>query len=239
LVLGVPALISTLDSRDCDSLRNWWMMMGVSVVFIALCWLGPLDWPHGLLLLALLSAMLWDAWRTAVAHRDADNGDDDLPEGVEPEDAEQSAGRIALFIAIGLLGLPFGAHLLINGAQAIARDFGIAEATIGLTLVAVGTSLPELATTVAAALRGRADVAIGNVIGSNLFNLAAVMGVAAVTAPLPVPEGFLTLDLWVMLATSAVLYPFVCTIARMGRRVGLSFLAVYTAYIIVMIAPPG
>ncbi|MEM6440300.1 MAG: calcium/sodium antiporter [Pseudomonadota bacterium] len=235
LVLGIPAIISRIDSRDCDSLRNWWMMMGVSVIFILLCWFGPLDWRHGLVLLALIAVMLWDAGRTAMAARAA--GDEDLPEGVEPEDAEQPNWRIALFIVLGLIGLPIGAHLLIDGAKAIARDFGIAESVIGLTLVAIGTSLPELATTVAAAIRGRADVAIGNVIGSNLFNLAAVMGVAAVVTPLPVPDGFLTLDLWVMLATSVILYPFVCAVARMGRRIGISFLAIYALYVLVMIVP--
>ncbi|MEO0679035.1 MAG: calcium/sodium antiporter [Pseudomonadota bacterium] len=235
LVLGIPAIISRLDSRDCDSLRNFWMMIAVSVIFIGLCFAGPLDGPHGMVLLVLLGMMLYDNFRSAQKARA--ETPEALPDGVEPEDVEQPPWRIALFLGLGMIGLPLGAHLLIDGAQGLAQDMGVSEAAIGLTLVAIGTSLPELATTVVAAMRRHADVAIGNVIGSNLFNLAAVMGVASVVAPLPVPPSFLSLDLWVMLAVSALLYPFVCRIARMGRRVGMGFLAIYAVYAVVVLAP--
>jgi len=189
-------------------------------------------------LLARLAMRVGDAWRTArAARKDAPEGEEPLPDGVEPEDMEQPVWRIALFLAMGVVFLPIGAPLLIDGARGVAAAAGVSESAIGLTLVAIGTSLPELATTVVAAIRRHADVAIGNVIGSNLFNLAGVMGVAALVAPLPVPAEFLTLDLWVMLAASALLYPFVCRLARMGRRVGMTFLAVYAVYIAVILAP--
>ena len=231
LVLGAPALISTLDGRASDTVKSYALMMVATAVFIGLCWLGPLDWPHGLVLLGILAYMLADALRDGRAARAA--GPQTEPaeiEGVETSAAEAPAWRIALFLAIGLVGLPLGAQLLIEGARNLALAFGISESAIGLTLVAVGTSLPELATTVMAALRREADVALGNVIGSNIFNLAAVMGITVVIADLPIPAEFLTRDLWVMLGVALVLAPFVTGRLAMGRIVGALFLAAYVAY---------
>ena len=143
----------------------------------------------------------------------------------------------AVLIIVGLIGLPAGAHLLVDGARGIALAAGVSEAAIGLTLVAVGTSLPELATTVMAAMRRQADVVMGNVIGSNIFNIVAIMGFASFFGPLAVPEGFLTFDLWVMLAVSLLLAPFVCRFATMGRWVGFGFLLLFGVYIAVALAP--
>ncbi|MFO7853807.1 MAG: calcium/sodium antiporter [Paracoccaceae bacterium] len=237
LVLGAPALISRLDARESDCFGDYLLMLGVSVLFIALCFWGPLSRPQGLLLLAILGYVLWDAWRSAQAHRRAGAAEAELAEGVDPSDAGTPGWRIALFLAAGLIGLPLGASMLIDGARGLAEAFGVSEAAIGLTLVAVGTSLPELATTVAAALRRHADVAIGNVIGSNLFNIVAVMGVASLVSPLTAPDRFLTVDLWVMLACSALLFPFVRGLAVMGRGVGVAFLALYLVYVASAFAP--
>ncbi len=239
LVLGVPALISTIDGRDCDSMRNYILMLFASVVFIGLCALGPLHVWHGLVLLAILAFMLGDAYASAVKAR-AGGADDELAEELaELEDADPNMDpwKICVLIAVGLIGLPFGAHLLVDGARGIALAAGVSEAAIGLTLVAVGTSLPELATTVMAAMRRQADVAIGNVIGSNLFNLVAIMGVASFFGPLPVPDGFLTFDLWIMLGVSLLLLPFICRVATMGRWVGFGFLVMFGVYIAVALAP--
>ena len=126
---------------------------------------------------------------------------------------------------------PLGAHLLVEGARAIARDVGISEAVIGLAVVAIGTSLPELATTVMAALRRHADVAIGNVIGSNIFNITVVIGAAALAAPLAVPEEIASRDLWVMIGASLLLTPFVLGCRRIGRPAGGAFLLLYGIYI--------
>jgi cation:H+ antiporter len=110
---------------------------------------------------------------------------------------------------LGLIGLPLGADLLVDSSVAIATEYGVSETVIGLTLVAVGTSLPELATTVMAAIRKHADVALGNVIGSNMFNLLAIIGISTFVGPIPVDAGLLRFDIWVMLAASLVLAPFV------------------------------
>jgi cation:H+ antiporter len=133
-------------------------------------------------------------------------------------------------LALGLVGLPLGADLLVDNAVVIAREFGISETVIGLTLVAIGTSLPELATTVMAALRRQADVALGNVIGSNIFNLLGIIGVASLVAPIPVAPEFLSYDLWVMLGASLLLVPFVFFGKDITWKWGLALTALYLGY---------
>ena len=136
---------------------------------------------------------------------------------------------------LGLIGLPFGADLLVDGAVSIARTFGVRETVIGLTLVALGTSLPELATTTMAAIRRQADVALGNVIGSNMFNLLAIIGVASLIGPVPVDQQFLQFDLWVMLGASLLLLPFVFLGWNLTKRWGLLFSVLYVTYIAVVL----
>lgn len=107
---------------------------------------------------------------------------------------------------------------------------------IGLTLVAIGTSLPELAASLASALRGRADMALGNVIGSNIFNILAIMGITAFFGPLPVPAEMLRVDLWFMLATTLLVGPFLIRHIAIGRLTGAALLAVYAAYTLWLLA---
>ena len=120
--------------------------------------------------------------------------------------------------------------MLVNGATDIARAFGISETVIGLTLVAIGTSLPELAASVASALKGRADMALGNVVGSNIFNILAILGITAVISPLPIPPEMLRLDLWVMLGAALLLFPFLFRGISLPRPVGALFVVGYAAY---------
>jgi cation:H+ antiporter len=232
LVLGVPALLAGLGATS-DTRREYVFMLGASVLFIALCFFGPLTWWHGLILLAGLAYMLGDAVRSARAHRNA--SDDDPADDLDEADPNMEWWKIAVYLVLGLIGLPLGANLLIDSATEIATAYGISDTVIGLTLVAVGTSLPELATTVMAAFRKQADVAIGNVIGSNVFNLLAIIGVATLVGPIPVDPGILRFDLWVMLAASLVLIPFVFKKLPMGRGVGLVFSALYVGYIVVLL----
>jgi cation:H+ antiporter len=138
-------------------------------------------------------------------------------------------------LALGIIGLPLGAKLLVDGATNIALTFGISETVIGLTLVAIGTSLPELATTVMAALRRQADVALGNVIGSNMFNLLGIMGVASLVGTIPVDPQFLTFDLWIMLLASLMLIPFVFFKMDINRIWGVALSALYVAYLVIVL----
>ncbi|CUH35230.1 Inner membrane protein YrbG [Jannaschia seosinensis] len=221
LVLGVPALIAVLRTSAHDTRRDFLYMIGATVLFLALCLTGRLVWWHGIVLLAALAAVLT---ATFMSSREAD---------VEVEGAEPGlpGWKVAVFLILGLIGLPVGASLLVDGATAIARTYGVSEAVIGLTLVAIGTSLPELATTVMAAIRRHADVALGNVIGSNLFNLLAIMGVAVLVGPVPVDDAFLQKDLWVMGAASLLLVPFVFMGRDITRIWGVALCTLYVGYL--------
>ncbi len=238
LVLGVPAMISRIDPDSSDSRADWLMMMAASAFFVGLCFTGALDWRHGALLVAGLAFMLGDAYRRALAHRRRNHikAEEDLLE-LEDVDPHMPRWRIAALLAIGIVGLPLGAHFLIEGARGVAAAAGVSEAAIGLTLVAVGTSLPELVTTVMAALRRQAEVAIGNVIGSNLFNILGIMGIVALVDRIEAPPELLRLDLWVMLATGLLLYPLVFRGRGFGRKSGAALIALYVIYAGVVLAP--
>jgi cation:H+ antiporter len=235
LVLGMPALIAGLDTASCDSRKSYVMMIGASLLFIAMAFTGQFTWMHGLLLVGALALTLLDQAREALAHkRENDKAvvDDDL-EGADPT---MPWWKIGVFLALGLVGLPLGAEILVEASTVIARDFGVTETVIGLTIVAIGTSLPELATTVVAALRRQADVALGNVIGSNMFNLLGIIGVASFFGNIPVDRQFLDFDLWVMLGASLVLAPFVFSRhLNMTRPWGAALIAAYCAYLWVVV----
>ncbi|QIE41256.1 calcium/sodium antiporter [Rhodobacteraceae bacterium SC52] len=231
LVLGIPALMKGLSTGESDTRHSYILMMGISLVFIALCVTGPLTWWHGFVLLALLVLMLTDQFRRARAHRRLGASCTAAEEDLEGADPQMPAWKIALFLVLGLIGLPLGADLLVDGSVDIARDFGISETVIGLTLVALGTSAPELATTVMAALRNQTDVALGNVIGSNIFNLAGIIGITALVGPIPVDAEFLRFDLWVMLGASALIAPFVFLGWNVNRPAGAVLTLAYLGYL--------
>lgn len=236
LVLGIPALLATMHTSECNTRKSFNHMIAASLLFIALAYRGVFDWISSLILLAALAAMLYDAARDARAHKSADAAspavDEEELEGVDPD---MPGWRIALFLVLGLVGLPLGASLLVENATIIAKAFGVSDTVIGLTLVAIGTSLPELATTVMAALRRQADVALGNVIGSNMFNLLGIIGVAGLVGPIAVDPAFLQFDLWVMLAASLVLVPFVYLNQNINRVWGIALTALYAVYLFVVL----
>jgi len=234
LVLGVPALVSRLHTAAYDTRKDYMTMIGVTLFFIALCFTAPLTWWHGVLLLSVLAVILWDQARKALAHRrEAINNAVDEVEGADPS---MAGWKIATFLILGLIGLPFGASLFVDSAVEIAEQFGVSDSVIGLTLVALGTSMPELATTVMAAIRRQADVAIGNVIGSNMFNLLAIMGITSMVGPVPVVWPFLAYDLWAMLGASLLIAPFVFSNKlELTRRWGFGLSLLYIAYIIMVV----
>lgn len=232
LVLGVPALIVPIAGCGPDAHRNLYLMLGATALFTGLVLGGTIFWWGGLALIAVALFLVWDSVHIAVAARNGANAEV-LEELVELEDVDPDMARwkVLLLIAVGIVGLPLGAHFLIDGARGIAQHFGVSEAAIGLTVVAVGTSLPELATTVMAALRRQADIIFGNVIGSNIFNITAVIGAAAVASPLAVPDEIISRDLWVMIGASVLLTPFVIMCLPIGRMTGAAALLSYAAYI--------
>ncbi|MEM7618857.1 MAG: calcium/sodium antiporter [Pseudomonadota bacterium] len=241
LVLGIPAIIYATNCNQPFIRRNTLFVIFASVVFIILCFNGPLAFWHGALLFALMVVFLVDSGVRAASNEEAakDITDDTL------EFLQCSAGKclstkpflIAGYMLIGLLGLPLGAYLTVEGATGIAREFGISEAVIGLTIVAMGTSLPELVTTVMAALRRQCGLALGNVLGSNLFNILAIMGLTSMVTPIPVPQEFLRVDLWMMLFATLIITPFVLQRMCISRMAGMTFVLFYAAYIYYSLDP--
>lgn len=222
VILGVSALVAPIIVRGHDLRESWGMMMAASALLIVLAFLGPLTIGHGAVLLV---ALVLTVWRQIATGQGAD---EELPDAPA---AREGWGPVILALVIGLVALPVGAQMLVSGAVDIARVLGISEAVIGLTLVAVGTSLPEMAASVAAALRGRSDLALGNVVGSNIFNILAILGITSLIAPLPVPDQMLRFDLWVMLAVAAVMGPFLLWFRPIGRGVGAALVAGYALYV--------
>jgi cation:H+ antiporter len=218
LILGVAALISPVSASAAEPEDRLWLLvatvMGIGVVVVGAT-VGRIE---GAILLIALGIYIWRQ-----LNRDA------AMEPV-PEIAGMSAGMIALFILGGLAVLIGGAWLLVEGATGIARALGISETVIGLTVVAVGTSLPELATSIVAARRGEAGLALGNILGSNVFNILAILGLTAVIVPIPVPAELSLVDL-ALVAGSALLLVGFLIFGRIGRGAGAGFIAIYAGYI--------
>ena len=233
MVLGIPALLAVMHTAEHDSRKSYLVMLASTVLFIGLAFRGSFDWIAGLILLAALTLALGDNIVDSLRHRRegaaASEDDEEEPEGADPD---MAGWKVGLFLVLGLVGLPLGANLLVESATEIARMFGVSETVIGLTLVAIGTSLPELATTVMAALRRQADVALGNVIGSNMFNLLAIIGIAALIKPMDVDPEFLRYDLWVMLGSTLILIPFVFFRQNIGKVWGVILSALYVGYVV-------
>jgi cation:H+ antiporter len=235
LVAGVSAIVFPLAYPGDSARRDSAIMIGVSILFIILCLKDALSRPAGAALLFGLVLVLIPTLRdVAQAHRDADG----KPPPVSVLGLPTQRRFISLFIILGIIGLPVGAHLVVKGTVQVALGLGVSETVVGLSIIAFATSLPELATTVVAAYRRETGVAIGTIIGSNVFNLLAIMGVAALASPraIEVPPSFHFLDLPVMLAAALLITAFVWLKKPVGRKIGIAFSTVYVAYIAVLFA---
>lgn len=228
LVLGVPALIYPIVFNQNGVVMQTGLMILITALFIILCFFSPLGVYDGLLMLFLLVIVLTLTMR----------GTSIIP-GLEEEVEEEmervmgvpsASWKIALYVLLGVVTLPLGANLVVEGAVGIASSWGVNEAIIGLSLIAIGTSLPELSTTVISAMHKSSDVAIGNVIGSNFFNILAIMGVTTLIADVPVPEELMTWDIWVMLGSSMILFVYALGKFRLGPVAGIVLLLLYVAY---------
>ena len=236
LILGLPALIAPIAGCGNDAHRNLYFMIAATALFTAFVLTGEIGAWEGLALLAFVAVMIGESLRHALAIRGGGVPSADEAEALEEIDdidPTMPQWKIAGLILVGIVGLPLGADLLVDGARGVALVLGVSEAVVGLTIVAIGTSLPELATTMMAALRNQADVAIGNVVGSNIFNLTAIIGAAAVVAPMQVPAEILERDLWIMLAATAALLPYVLMCKRICRITGAVYLVAYAAFLTV------
>jgi cation:H+ antiporter len=238
--LGLTALLLPLPVHGSAVRLEWPVMFAASGLLLLVAQDGAVDRVEGAGFLVGLA--LFVAYTVRVARRDVGAAEArSLAEEVESRDIDAPGGRpprLAVplaVLAVGLAALVVGGRLLVDGAVAMARLAGMSERVIGLTIVAGGTGAPELATSLVAALRRRTDVAIANMIGSNIFNVLGILGVTALVRPVPVADAVLRVDLWWMLGTAVLLLPLLYTGARLSRVEGGLLVAAYGAYLTVVL----
>ena len=233
LIVGCAALIRPVScARECLRL-NEPVVVGATAALALLGLTGSVTvWASVPMLIFLAGFTVYSYW---AERRSLARGDPEaamlLHEVEEFEDGPKHPLLIGAALAGGLVGVLCGSDFLVDGAAGLARSFGVSEATIGLTIVAIGTSLPELATSVIAALRRHGDVALGNVLGSNIFNILAIMGILPLFKPLPIPQDVATFDMWLMLGITVFFVGWAVAFRRIGRPLGLLFVLGYAAYI--------
>ena len=200
------------------------MALGLSsVLLLAAVIAGFVDFYFGLVLVLALMVYIGLAYA-----RERSRGDE--AGAVRARDWRGFGKNLLLTIA-GIALTVFGARLLVDGAVSLAEGLGVSETVIGLTVVAVGTSLPELVACVVAALRRHSEVAVGNVIGSNVYNALGILGVTAMVSPIRIPPEVIRLDIWVLLGATALLAVFLRTGGGLKRLEGAAFLVAYAAYV--------
>lgn len=223
LIVGVTAIVWPIRVGAATVRWDTAFMIGSALLLVPLFALGEIGRIAGFVLVSALAAYLF--WTFLKSRHNT----------TEDKDVTFQASIVVslLWVAFGLSALLFGARFLVDGAVSVARGFDVSEAFIGLTIVAVGTSLPELATSLIAALRRQSDIAIGNIIGSNIFNVLGILGVTALIAPIPVAGRFLTFDLPIMIGVSLLLAGLLLTRPQIGRGVGAVMLLGYAVYVFV------
>ncbi len=237
LVLGLAAFLNPIKSHPTVLSRDIPLMLAISVYLLLLSLNSTLGRLEGLSLVIGIVLYTWYNYSIAVTEAPVPTGisDEQLPPLEVPARALQ-----ILLIVIGIVGVVVGAEFLIDAAVNIMAVFGVSEKFIGLTVVAFGTSLPELATSVMAACKGEMDISIGNLLGSNVFNILSVLGVAALVRPIYMPGGFiesgLLLDYLVMMFTSALPWFMMRKNLTLSRANGLVLLSCYIGYVGYLVA---
>jgi len=227
LILGIGAILAPIAVTKSVMARDGSILVLATVLCVAIVLYGFIGRIAGLGLIAILVTYLVVTIRS----------DQSAPSSQVDEVMHlPSPLRSVLILVGGLATTIFAARFLVQGAVSVAAQWGMSETVIGLTVVAIGTSLPELMTTIIAARRGQNDVAFGNVIGSNIFNILGILGATAVISPLNVPVAIIRLDIWVMLAATTALVFFSMTGWRVSRRKGTVLLVGYGVYLAVLIA---
>ena len=245
--LGVTALIIPLPVHGSAVKLEWPVMFAASFLCLLLARDGRIDQLEGGFF--LVSLLLFIVYTVRLARTDvgkvearqlADQVESrDIDVGEKPERNAQKLLVTLAVLAVGISALVAGGRLLVDGAIGLARIAGLSERVIGLTIVAGGTGAPELATSLMAAFRKRTDVAVANMIGSNVFNVLGILGVTAIIAPIPVAPALVQSDMWWMIGTSLLLLPVLRSQARISRGEGAVLLAVYLTYLFVLLRSQG
>jgi len=231
LIIGLSAVIVPMVTPKTAWRRDGIFLILASLLLVGAVLAGTITRGTGLVFLVLLLGYMIFCCLTERAGQD----------GSDAEAAQISRRPISLPMASvlalgGLAGVLIGADMLVESAIGLARKLKVSEALIGLTLVAVGTSLPELVTCVIAALRRHGDIALGNIVGSNIFNSLGIAGITAIVTPVEVPAEIARLDIWIMLVTVLLLVAFARTNWQVSRQEGAFFLLAYAAYLVVHFA---
>ncbi|WP_341937649.1 calcium/sodium antiporter [Marinimicrobium sp. C2-29] len=231
LILGLSGLILPLSVQRNALKRDGFAMLGATGLFLLFAWNGALTRTDGLMMLVALAAYLIWSYRTERVQPDAPEVALHQAESEELTHVPPSLPLSLLSAIGGLVLLILGARAFLTGAVGIGQWLGVPEAIIGLTLVAVGTSLPELAVSLIAVLRRHGDVAVGNILGSNIFNILAILGVSSIIQPLPLAGRLMLIDQWVMLAVALALVGFLITGLRLNRVEAGILLGGYVIYV--------
>lgn len=226
LVLGACVMVYPI-AVERDAYRvHWPVMMLASLLFTGLLWDDVFTWwEGGAFVMLLVIYLTWMVWASRRASGQP---------GSHPVEVTAPLWRSLLFVVAGVAALAYGADRFVEGAVNIARELGVSEQMIGVTIVAVGTSLPELVTSLVAAIRKQSDISIGNLIGSNTFNLLGIIGVSAAVLPIRVDHVAFLLDLGVMLGIALLLYPLMRLGRKLGRWQGALLLVAYVGYMVLV-----
>ncbi len=224
LVLGISAMIKPITINRQIVRFDLPYMLGASLVFWILCMDGYIGYGDGLVLLVLLAVFLL----IGIKNSKEKNGQKPVRES-----SPRAIIINCLFMVAGLVGLAKGAEMMVQSAIVMARGIGLSEAFIGISVVALGTSLPELATSAVAASRGESDLSVGNVVGSNLFNICLVMGVVGILNPLPVGKELMTFEFPFMVFIAMAFALIALVKGQMGRKIGFAFTAFFACYLII------
>jgi len=225
LILGIAALLSPISVTPETVWRDGALLVGTAVLLLVAGFMGGLTRPVGIAFIVALAAYMYFLLRHGRVPEEM------LPDSVESRRAPWELATSGVLTLIGIALVITGGKLLVDGAIQLARLLDVSEQVIGLTVVAVGTSLPELATTLMAALRKSPDIALGNVLGSNVYNVLGIGGITATVRPLPISEQMLRFDLPFMVALSILLVVLALRYERLGRTMGMLFLAGYVVYV--------
>ena len=243
LILGLALLITPVFCKDLVIKRDALAVIGAGGIFMFFARDGQIIAVEGGIMLAILlsylGASIMASWQTPVSITPESTpdavqdqaGDSTYSHEADEYDSERSVASCVMLCIVGMIMLVSGADLLVEGASAVARSFAISEAVIGLTLVAVGTSLPELAAMIAAALKRHDDVIVGNIIGSTLFNILSILGITALIAPLAVAQQIIVVDIPISVMITVMIGAGLVFLSRLPRFFGVIMLAAYVIYL--------
>lgn len=231
LILGLSALIAPFAVEKKAFLRDGAVVLIATLAAIGVSMTGEFSRAAGFCFVTALAAYILYAFYSERRHPDSPKAEQHAAAGAEAPAGPKSPFLDILMAVGGLILLVVGAKFLVTGAISVASALGVSETIIGLTVVAIGTSLPELVTSIMAALRGKSALALGNVVGSNIYNLFGILGVTAAIHPVAAPAEIVAFDNWVMLAATLVMILFSVTRSRLNRLEGAVMVAGYAAYL--------